>query len=141
MEAVLLLLAETGLEVVLVHPRQACQIPGRMTDVADSVWLADLAAHGLLRRSFVPPKPVRELQDLVRTRTTVVRSWLSALAMMASFGVVVAAEVRAVRMARSTATIARSWPRWAATLRWRPAKKASLDRAAARAATPRAPLR
>jgi len=67
------LLAETGLEVMLVNPRQARQIPGRKTDVADSVWLADLAAHGLLRGSFVPPKAVRELKDLVRTRTTLAR--------------------------------------------------------------------
>lgn len=67
------LLAEAGLGVMLVNPRQARQIPGRKTDVADAVWLADLAAHGLLRGSFVPPKPIRELKDLVRTRTTVVR--------------------------------------------------------------------
>ena len=67
------LLEEFGLEVMLVNPRQARQIPGRKTDVADAVWLADLAAHGLLRGSFVPPKPVRELKDLVRTRTILVR--------------------------------------------------------------------
>jgi len=67
------LLAEAGLEVMLVNARQARQIPGRKTDVADAVWLADLAAHGLLHGSFVPPKPIRELKDLVRTRTTLVR--------------------------------------------------------------------
>jgi transposase len=55
------LFAETGLPVMLVNPRQARQIPGRKTDVADSVWLADLGAHGLLRGSFVPPKPIRDL--------------------------------------------------------------------------------
>jgi transposase len=67
------LLAEAGLEVMLVNARQARQIPGRKTDVADAVWLADLAAHGLLHGSFVPPKPIRDLKDLVRTRTTLVR--------------------------------------------------------------------
>lgn len=67
------LLGEAGLEVMLVNARQARQIPGRKTDVADAVWLADLAAHGLLHGSFVPPKPIRELKDLVRTRTTLVR--------------------------------------------------------------------
>ena len=67
------LLVEQGLAVLLVNPRQARQIPGRKTDVADAVWLAELGAHGLLRASFVPPAPIRELKDLVRTRTTLVR--------------------------------------------------------------------
>ena len=67
------LLAEAGLDVMLVNARQARQIPGRKTDVADAVWLADLAAHGLLHGSFVPPKQIRELKDLVRARTTLVR--------------------------------------------------------------------
>lgn len=67
------LLAEAGVEVMLVNPRQARQIPGRKTDVADAVWLAELGAHGLLRGSFVPPTPIREVKDLVRTRTTLVR--------------------------------------------------------------------
>lgn len=67
------LLVEQGLEVMLVNPRQARQIPGRKTDVADAVWLAQLGAHGLLRASFVPPAPIRELKDLVRARTTLTR--------------------------------------------------------------------
>ena len=67
------LFAETGLTVMLVNPRQARQIPGRKTDVKDAVWLADLGAHGLLRGSFVPPKPIRDLKDLVPTRTTMIR--------------------------------------------------------------------
>jgi transposase len=67
------LLTEAGLNVMLVNARQARQIPGRKTDVADAAWLADLGAHGLLRASFVPPKPIRELKDLVRTRTTFIR--------------------------------------------------------------------
>ncbi|ROQ50452.1 transposase [Rathayibacter sp. PhB152] len=61
-------LAET-LNVELVNAKQARNIPGRKTDVSDATWLAELAAHGLLRASFVPPEPVRELRDLTRART------------------------------------------------------------------------
>jgi transposase len=46
------------------------KVPGRKTDVKDAEWLADLLCHGLLRSSFVPPKPIRELRDLVRYRTS-----------------------------------------------------------------------
>jgi transposase len=67
------LLSEAGLEVMLVNARQARQIPGRKTDVNDCMWLSDLGAHGLLRGSFVPPAPIRELKDLVRARTGLVR--------------------------------------------------------------------
>ncbi len=48
-------------------------MPGRKTDVADATWLAQLGAHGLVRGSFVPPEPVRQLRDLTRTRTAVTR--------------------------------------------------------------------
>lgn len=68
------LLAETGLQVMLANPRQVRQIPGRKTDVADAVWLADLAAHGLVRGSFVPDKQLREVKDLVRYHTTLTRT-------------------------------------------------------------------
>jgi Transposase and inactivated derivatives len=61
-------LMEEELPVVLVNARQARNIPGRKTDVSDAAWLAQLGAHGLLRASFVPPEPVRELRDLTRAR-------------------------------------------------------------------------
>ena len=48
-------------------------VPDRKTDVKDSQWLADLLRHGLLKPSFIPPKPVRELRDLVRYRKTLVQ--------------------------------------------------------------------
>ena len=48
-------------------------VPGRKTDVKDSQWLADLLRHGLLKASFIPPKPVRELRDLMRYRKTLVQ--------------------------------------------------------------------
>src|SRR5437764_1925610 len=47
-------------------------VPGRKTDVKDSEWIADLLRHGLLRPSFIPPKPIRELRELTRYRKTLV---------------------------------------------------------------------
>ena len=62
-----------GAEVMLVNARDAKNLPGRKTDVSDAAWLAQLGAHGLLRSSFVPPEPIRELRDLTRTRTAITR--------------------------------------------------------------------
>ena len=62
-------LLEQDFEVVLVNARDARNVPGRKTDVSDAAWLADLGAHGLVRASFVPPPPIRELRDLTRART------------------------------------------------------------------------
>jgi transposase len=62
-----------GVEVMLVNAREAKNLPGRKTDVADATWLAQLGAHGLVRPSFVPPQPIRELRDLTRTRTAITR--------------------------------------------------------------------
>jgi transposase len=45
-------------------------VPGRKTDVADAAWIARLVEHGLVRPSFVPPQPIRELRDLTRYRKT-----------------------------------------------------------------------
>lgn len=67
------LLQEAGLPVVLANPTQVRQIPRRKTDVADAIWLADLAAHGLVRGSFVPELTQRELKDLIRCRTNLTR--------------------------------------------------------------------
>ena len=47
--------------------------PGRKTDVKDSEWIAQLLQHGLFRPSFIPPRPTRELRDLTRQRTQLVR--------------------------------------------------------------------
>lgn len=60
-------------EVMLVNARHVKNVPGRKSDVNDATWLAQLGAHGLVRASFVPPPPIRELRDLTRTRTAVVR--------------------------------------------------------------------
>ena len=66
-------LLEDDLEVMLVNAREVKNVPGRKTDVSDAAWLADLGAHGLLRASFVPPEPIRQLRDLTRTRTHITR--------------------------------------------------------------------
>ena len=58
---------------MLVNARQVKNLPGRKSDVSDSAWLAQLGAHGLVRGSFVPPAPIRQLRDLTRTRTAIVR--------------------------------------------------------------------
>ena len=60
-------------EVMLVNPAHARNLPGRKTDVSDAQWLAELGAHGLVRGSFVPPQPIRELRDLTRARVTLTR--------------------------------------------------------------------
>ena len=67
------LLEDGPFEVMLVNARHAKNLPGRKTDVSDAAWLAELGAHGLVRGSFVPPEPIRQLRDLTRTRTMVVR--------------------------------------------------------------------
>jgi transposase len=62
-------LLSESLNVQLVNAKAARNIPGRKSDVSDATWLAELAAHNLLRASFVPPEPVRQLRDLTRTRS------------------------------------------------------------------------
>jgi transposase len=64
---------EDTLPVLLVNAKNARNIPGRKTDVSDAAWLAQLAACGLLRPSFVPPPRIRELRDLTRARAITIR--------------------------------------------------------------------
>jgi transposase len=54
--------------LVLANAQQVRNVPGRKSDVNDATWIADLLAHGLIAASFVPPRPIRELRDLTRTR-------------------------------------------------------------------------
>lgn len=64
------LLEARGLECWLVNARDVKNVPGRpKTDRLDAVWLCKLAERGMLRPSFVPPKPIRELRDLTRLRS------------------------------------------------------------------------
>lgn len=62
-----------GVELALVNAGHVKQVPGRKTDMSDAQWLADLAAHGMVRASFVPPKPIRELRELTRYRKQLIR--------------------------------------------------------------------
>src|SRR5512139_2207190 len=60
-------------EVLLVNATHVAKVPGRKTDVADCVWIAQLLECGLLRGSFVPPPAIRELRDLTRYRKTLIQ--------------------------------------------------------------------
>ncbi len=57
----------------LVNAQHVHHVPGRKTDAKDSEWLAELMLHGLLKASFVPPKPQRALREVTRYRTTIIR--------------------------------------------------------------------
>jgi len=59
---------EGGFQIVVANAQQVKKVPRRKTDVKDAEWIADLLCHGLLRSSFGPPKPIRELRDLTRYR-------------------------------------------------------------------------
>ena len=61
---------EGQFEVVLVNAQHIKAVPGRKTDIKDCQWIAELLQHGLLRGSFVPPTPIRQLRDLTRMRTS-----------------------------------------------------------------------
>src|SRR5215468_8927834 len=64
---------EGGVHVILVNAEHIKQVPGRKTDVKDCQWIAQLLQHGLLKASFVPPPPIRELRDLTRQRTQLIQ--------------------------------------------------------------------
>jgi len=66
-------LLEGSMEVLLVNTQHVKNVPGRKTDISDAEWLTDLLQHGLLRASFIPPAPQRDLRDLTRYRTKLVQ--------------------------------------------------------------------
>lgn len=66
-------LLEGHFELLLVNAQHIKTVPGRKTDAKDCEWIAELLQHGLLRGSFVPPEPIRELRDLNRNRTILVQ--------------------------------------------------------------------
>lgn len=59
-------------ELLVVNAQHMKAVPGRKTDIHDAEWIADLLRHGLLRASFIPPRPLRELRDLTRYRSELV---------------------------------------------------------------------
>ena len=58
----------------LCNAQHVKNVPGRKTDLADAEWLADVASHGMVRPSFVPPPEIRELRELTRYRKTQVQA-------------------------------------------------------------------
>jgi len=66
-------LREERFTLLLVNAHHVKAVPGRKSDVRDCEWLADLLRHGLVRGSFVPDRAQRELRELTRYRTTLVR--------------------------------------------------------------------
>lgn len=66
-------LLEANFTVLVVNAQHIKTVPGRKTDVQDAEWIADLLGHGLLRGSFIPPLPQRDLRDLTRQRTLLVQ--------------------------------------------------------------------
>lgn len=61
-----------GFDLIVANAQHVKAVPGRKTDVKDAEWLAELVRFGLMRKSFVPPKPIRDLRDLTRYRRTLV---------------------------------------------------------------------
>jgi transposase len=66
-------LLEDEFELILCNAAHVKNVPGRKTDASDAQWLCQLLEHGLLRGSFVPPKPIRQLRDLTRYRKTLIK--------------------------------------------------------------------
>lgn len=64
---------EGSFTVLVVNAQHIKNVPGRKTDVKDAQWIADLLCHGLVRGSFIPPQAQRDLRDLTRQRTNLVR--------------------------------------------------------------------
>jgi transposase len=67
------ILSAGAFELVLANAGPIKAVPGRKTDVNDAMWIADLAAHGLIKASFVPGEDRQELRTLTRTRKQLVR--------------------------------------------------------------------
>jgi len=63
---------ESQFEILLANARHMKNVPGRKTDIRDCQWIAQLLQHGLLKGSFIPPRPQRELRDLTRQRTQLI---------------------------------------------------------------------
>jgi len=64
---------EESMEIILANSRDIKNVPGRKTDVKDCEWIAQLLRHGLIKGSFIPPRPIRELRDLTRYRRKLIQ--------------------------------------------------------------------
>ncbi len=67
------LLEATGLIVFVVNAAHMKAVPGRKTDIQDAAWICDLMQHGLLKPSFIPSRPQRELRELIRYRISLIQ--------------------------------------------------------------------
>jgi transposase len=76
---------EDKMEVILANARAVKNVPGRKTDVKDCEWLVQLLRYGLIKASFIPPKPVRELRDLSRYREKIIKKRSSELNRLQKF--------------------------------------------------------
>jgi transposase len=65
-------LLDGDFDLLVVNAQHIKAVPGHKTDVRDAEWIADLLQHGLLKGSFIPPAPQRELRELTRHRTSLV---------------------------------------------------------------------
>jgi transposase len=66
-------LLEQDFTVLVINARHIKAVPGRKTDMKDAEWIAELLRYGLVRASFIPERPQRELRELVRYRRSLVR--------------------------------------------------------------------
>lgn len=64
---------EGAVEIVVANAQHVMNVPGRKTDESDAEWLSKLLRFGLVKPSFVPPRPFRELRQLTRYRRSVVQ--------------------------------------------------------------------
>lgn len=67
-------LEEGGVKTTLANPQQVKNLRGHKTDMKDCQWLAHLLRHGMIRPSYIPPRPIRELRDLTRRRKQLIRN-------------------------------------------------------------------
>jgi transposase len=64
---------ESEFEVILVNARHIKYVPGRKSDISDAQWIGELLQHGLLKASYIPEQPQRDLRDLLRYRTALIQ--------------------------------------------------------------------
>ena len=69
--------AQGGFELIVANAQHIKTVPGRKTDIKDAEWLAMLVRHGLMRKSFIPDQPFRDLRDLTRYRRALVETQAS----------------------------------------------------------------
>src|SRR3954453_13130542 len=116
---------EADFDVWLVNAQHVKNVPGRKTDTGDAAWLCRLLEHGLLRKSVVPPREIREIRDLTRYRKALIGERASEVnrlhKVLEDAGVTlatVASDIMGVSGRKMLAALAAgttdptSWPRW-----------------------------